>query len=124
MLEGGRFLVPVEALPRLLSPLLEQPVEWRAPQRVLVIGKVAVPRVTVSTFLSGDMARVVFEASEAVPFRVQQEPDRVTREHPARPARRVAASRRGWPAASSSRCSTSAAARTCSPSSSGRASAA
>jgi N-acetylmuramoyl-L-alanine amidase len=78
VLEGGRFLVPIEALPRLLSPLLEQPVEWRAPQRVLVIGKLAVPRVTVSTFLSGDMARVVFEASESVPFRVQQEPDRVS----------------------------------------------
>jgi N-acetylmuramoyl-L-alanine amidase len=78
VLEGGRFLVPIEALPRLLSPLLEQPVEWRAPQRVLVIGKLAVPRVTVSTFLSGDMARVVFEASESVPFRVAQEPDRVS----------------------------------------------
>ncbi len=78
LLEGGHFLVPVEALPRLLSPLLEQPVEWRAAQRVLLIGKVAVPRVTVSTFLSGDLARVVFEASESVPFRVQQEPDRVS----------------------------------------------
>lgn len=78
VLDGGRFLVPVESLPRLLTPLLELPVEWRAAQRVLVIGKLSVPRVSVSTFLSGDMARVVFEASEAVPFRVQQEPERVT----------------------------------------------
>ena len=78
LLDAGRFLVPVESLPRLLTALLELPVEWRAAQRVLVIGKLSVPRVSVSTFLSGDMARVVFEASEAVPFRVQQEPERVT----------------------------------------------
>jgi N-acetylmuramoyl-L-alanine amidase len=77
-LEGGRWLVPVDALPRLLSPLLERPVEWRVAQRVLVIGPVSIPKVSVSTFVSGDLARVVFEASETVPFRVQQEPGRVT----------------------------------------------
>jgi N-acetylmuramoyl-L-alanine amidase len=78
VLEGGRFLVPIDALPRLLGPLLEMPVEWRSAQRVLVVGKLAIPRVSVSTFLSGDMVRVVFEASEPVPFRVQQEAERVT----------------------------------------------
>ena len=78
VLDGRRFLVAVDALPRLLSPLLELPVEWRPAQRVLVIGKLAIPRVAVSTFLSGDMARVVFEASEPVPFRVQQEAGRVS----------------------------------------------
>jgi len=78
LLEAGQWLVPVEALPRLLAPLLETPVEWRPAQRVLLVGPVTVPRVTVSTFLTGDMARVVFEASEKLPFRVQQEADRVT----------------------------------------------
>jgi hypothetical protein len=77
-LEGGRWLVPVDSLPRLLGPLLERPVEWRPGQRVLVIGPVSIPRISVGTFLSGDMARVVFEASETVPFRVQQEQGRVT----------------------------------------------
>jgi N-acetylmuramoyl-L-alanine amidase len=77
-LEGGRWLVPVDALPRLLSPLLERPVEWRVAQRVLVIGLVSIPKVSVSTFVSGDLVRVVFEASETVPFRVQQEAGRVT----------------------------------------------
>jgi N-acetylmuramoyl-L-alanine amidase len=71
-------MVPVDALPRLLSPLLDKPVEWRAAERVLVLGKVAVPRVSVRTYVSGDMVRVVFEASEPVPFRVQQEEGRVT----------------------------------------------
>jgi N-acetylmuramoyl-L-alanine amidase len=77
-LEGGRWLVPVDGLPRLLGPFLERPVEWRVAQRVLVIGPVSIPRVRVSTFASGELARVVFEASETVPFRVQQESGRVT----------------------------------------------
>jgi len=78
LLEGGRWLVPVDALPRLLGPLLERPVEWRPAQRVLVVGEVKVPRISVSTFVTGDLARVVLEASESVPFRVQQESGRVT----------------------------------------------
>jgi N-acetylmuramoyl-L-alanine amidase len=78
LLEGGRWLVPVDALPRLLAPLLGEPVQWRAGERVLVVGNVAVPRVSVSTFLSADLARVVFDASEPLPFRVQQEQGRIS----------------------------------------------
>jgi len=77
-LDGGRWLVPLDSLPRLLSALLERPVEWRAGPRVLVIGPVSIPRISVGTFVSAEMTRVVFEASETVPFRVQQEPGRVT----------------------------------------------
>jgi N-acetylmuramoyl-L-alanine amidase len=77
-LEGGRWLVPVDGLSRLLGPLLERAVEWRAAPRVLVVGPVSIPRISVSTFVSAELARVVFEASEGVPFRVQQEPGRVT----------------------------------------------
>ena len=76
--EEGRWLVPLDALPRLVGPLLERAVEWRAAARVLVIGPVSIPRVAVTTFVSGETTRVVFEASESVPFRVQQEPGRVT----------------------------------------------
>jgi len=39
---------------------------------------VDVPRVTVSTAVSGDAVRVVLEATQRVPFRVQQETGRVT----------------------------------------------
>jgi hypothetical protein len=77
LLEDGRWLVPIDAVPRLLGPLLARRAEWRAASRVLLVGNVSVPRVNVSTFLSGDVARVVFEASEKVPFRVEQEPGRV-----------------------------------------------
>jgi len=78
LLEEGRWLVPVDALPRLLGPLLGRRADWRAASRVLLLGNVSIPRVGVSTFLSGEVARVVFEASEKVPFRVEQEPGRVT----------------------------------------------
>jgi N-acetylmuramoyl-L-alanine amidase len=76
--EGGRFLVPIEGLARVLPTLLERPVEWRAAQRVLVVGPVAIPRVTVSAFASPELVRLVFEASESVPFRVAQEQGRLT----------------------------------------------
>ena len=77
LLEDGRWLVPVDAFPRLLGPLLGRRAEWRAVSRVLLVGNVNVPRVSVATYLSADVARVVFEASEKVPFRVEQEAGRV-----------------------------------------------
>ena len=78
LFDAGRWLVPIEGLARVLAPLLERPVEWRAAQRVLVIGPIQIPKLTVNTFASGELVRVVFEASESVPFRVQQETGRVT----------------------------------------------
>ena len=78
ILDQGKWLVPLDALPRLIGPLLGIKVEWRASARILVLGGSGIPHVTVSAFLAGDVARVVFEASEKVPFRVQQEEGRVT----------------------------------------------
>jgi N-acetylmuramoyl-L-alanine amidase len=76
--EAGRWLVAVDGLARVLGPLLERPIEWRAAERVLVIGPVVIPKLTVTAFGSPELVRVVFEASESVPFRVQQEAGRVT----------------------------------------------
>ena len=73
LLDEGHWLVPTDSIPRLLGPLLDTKVEWRAASRVLLIGNVVIPRVTVSTFVTGDTARVVLEASEKVPFRVEQQ---------------------------------------------------
>ena len=78
LFEDGRWLVPIDTMPRLLGPLLGTRVEWRAASRVLVIGDVPAPRIEVTTFVSGDTVRVVLEASEKVPFRVEQEEGRVT----------------------------------------------
>jgi N-acetylmuramoyl-L-alanine amidase len=78
LLEEGRWLVPVDSLPRLLGPLLNKRAEWRAASRVLLVGNVTAPRVAVSTFVSGESVRVVIEATEKLPFRVSQEEGRVT----------------------------------------------
>lgn len=78
LLENGRWLVPVDSLPRLLGPLLSTRADWRPASRALLIGNVSIPRVGVSTFVSGDTVRVVLEASEKVPFRVLQEEGRVS----------------------------------------------
>jgi N-acetylmuramoyl-L-alanine amidase len=78
LLEDGQWLVPVDALPRLLGPLLNKRAEWRPASRLLLVGNVPAPRVTVTTFVSGESVRVVLEASEKVPFRVNQEEGRVT----------------------------------------------
>jgi N-acetylmuramoyl-L-alanine amidase len=78
LLDEGRWLVPLDSLPRLLGPLLGKRVDWRAASRVLLVGTVQAPRVSVNTFVSGDAVRVVLEASEKVPFRVAQEERRIT----------------------------------------------
>jgi N-acetylmuramoyl-L-alanine amidase len=76
--EKNRWLVPVDGVPRLLGPLLDLPVDWRPAQRVLVLGHVSIPSVSVATFTSADLVRVVFDASEGVPFRVEQGSDEIT----------------------------------------------
>jgi N-acetylmuramoyl-L-alanine amidase len=78
ILDRGRWLVPVDSVPRFLGPLLRKKAEWRAVPRALLVGDVSVPRITVRTAASGNTVRVVIEASEKVPFRVAQEQGRVT----------------------------------------------
>lgn len=78
LLEEGRWLVPVESIPRFLGGLLGQRVEWRHTARLLLVGDVPAPRIGITTFVGADTVRVVLESSEKVPFRVSQEERRVT----------------------------------------------
>jgi N-acetylmuramoyl-L-alanine amidase len=78
VLEDGRWLVPIDSAPRLLGPLLRKKAEWRAARRVLVVGDVAIPQVTVTTSVSGETVRVTLQSSEKLPFAVQREANRVT----------------------------------------------
>ncbi len=78
VLEAGAWLVPIDAVPRLLGPLLGLQAEWRPASRVLLLGAVRVPRVQVTTYVSGDAVRVVLQASDKIPFRVDQQPARVS----------------------------------------------
>ncbi len=52
VLDGGQWLVAVDSVPRVLGPLLEQKAEWRPTPRVLLLGNVVVPRVTVTSWVS------------------------------------------------------------------------
>jgi N-acetylmuramoyl-L-alanine amidase len=52
--------------------LLNDQVVYRAAQRVLLIGAVRLPRVTVTAETGADLARVVVQSSERIPFRVSQ----------------------------------------------------
>jgi N-acetylmuramoyl-L-alanine amidase len=76
--EERRWLVPVDGVSRLLGPLLQEPVEWRPVPRVLVVGRVSIPKVSVAASTTAGGARVVFESSESVPFRVEQGSDLIT----------------------------------------------
>ena len=77
LVENGRWLLPVDGVPRVLGPLLGEPVDWKPASRVLLLGKVVIPRIGVTTFVSGDHVRVVLDASEKVPFQVEQAEGRV-----------------------------------------------
>ncbi len=78
LLDGGRWLVPVDSVPRFLAPLLRKKAEWRPAQRTLLIGNVSIPRLTVRTAVGGNAVRVAIESSEKVPYRVAQEQGRIT----------------------------------------------
>ena len=75
--EEGRWLVPIDAVQRVIGPLLDVRAEWRPASRLLILGNVAAPRVGVSSAVSGESVRVLIEASEPVPFRVSREAGRV-----------------------------------------------
>jgi N-acetylmuramoyl-L-alanine amidase len=72
LLESGTWLVPLDSLPKLLGPLLAQPIDWRPAPRVLLIGNVRLPRVTLTTEIGADSARIVLQSTEPIPFRVSQ----------------------------------------------------
>ena len=48
VLDQGKWLVPLDALPRLVGPLLGVKVDWRPQSRVLLLGGATIPRVTVN----------------------------------------------------------------------------
>jgi N-acetylmuramoyl-L-alanine amidase len=76
--EEGRWLVPVEALPRLLGYLMARPVEWRPASHALLLGSVKIPQIEVSAFVAPDTVRVTLAFSEKLPFRVHQGESRVS----------------------------------------------
>jgi N-acetylmuramoyl-L-alanine amidase len=73
----GRWLVPVEFLPRALSLVIDTRLDWRRPTRLLVVGDLRVPRVVTRVESGSTGANVTFEISPVTPAKVASESGRL-----------------------------------------------
>jgi N-acetylmuramoyl-L-alanine amidase len=74
---GGRWLAPVEFLPRALALLAETRIEYRRGSRLLLIGNVRVPRVTTRVEPTGAATRITIEIAPPAGVMTVTEADRV-----------------------------------------------
>ncbi|MGQ0735480.1 MAG: N-acetylmuramoyl-L-alanine amidase [Acidobacteriota bacterium] len=68
--QGPRWLVPLDFLNRALGPALDTRIEVRRASRLLVVGDLRVPRVTIRTDFTATSAAVTFETTPAASSRV------------------------------------------------------
>ncbi len=62
---GRRWMVPLDLLPRGIGPIYDARIELRRPSRLLIVGDLRVPRVTVRLDSPGPPTRLSVEASPA-----------------------------------------------------------
>jgi N-acetylmuramoyl-L-alanine amidase len=74
---GGRWLAPVDFLPRALGLVAEARIEYRRGSRLLVIGAVRVPRVTTRVEPAGTGTRITVEVAPPTGIMTITEADRV-----------------------------------------------
>ena len=74
---GGRWLAPVDFLPRALGLVAEARIEYRRGSRLLLIGAVRVPRVTTRVEPSGTGTRITVEVAPPTGVMTITEADRV-----------------------------------------------
>jgi N-acetylmuramoyl-L-alanine amidase len=75
---GQRWLVPVEFISRALAPIYDVPLDLRKASRLLVIGDVRVPRVTVRYDSLGASARLTIDVTPRATATVSQESETLT----------------------------------------------
>jgi N-acetylmuramoyl-L-alanine amidase len=73
----GRWLVPIEFIPRALSLLLETRLDLRRSSRLLVMGDMRVPRVVVSIDAGVTNVSVIFELTPSADAKVSAPPGRL-----------------------------------------------
>ena len=73
----GRWLVPVDFIPRALSLLLETRLDLRRSSRLLVIGDMRVPRVVVALDAGVTNVSVIFEVTPSAEAKVSAQPGRL-----------------------------------------------
>jgi N-acetylmuramoyl-L-alanine amidase len=74
---GNRWLVPVEFLSRALAPIYDMPIELRKPSRLVILGALRVPRVTVRIEAVGPPTRVAVDITPAAPGSTAHEDSRI-----------------------------------------------
>jgi N-acetylmuramoyl-L-alanine amidase len=75
--QANRWLVPLDFLQRAVGPVLDTRVELRRASRMVVVGDVRVPRVTVRVETTPAGASASFDVSPATPARVSSEGGRL-----------------------------------------------
>jgi N-acetylmuramoyl-L-alanine amidase len=74
---GGRWHVPVEFIGRALSAIYDVPLDLRKASRLVIRGRMRVPRVVVRHDAAGDQARVTLDIAPRTPHQVVQETQRL-----------------------------------------------
>ena len=74
---GRRWLAPVEFLPRALAPIYDQRIDLRRASRMLIVGDLAVPRVTARIETVGPPTRATIEVSPAAPVAITTDQNRI-----------------------------------------------
>jgi N-acetylmuramoyl-L-alanine amidase len=75
--QSGRWLVPIDFLPRAIGPLLDTRFDLRRPTRLLVVGDLRVPRVTARVDPTPASVSVTFDITPPAPSRVTLESGRL-----------------------------------------------
>jgi N-acetylmuramoyl-L-alanine amidase len=75
---GDRWLVPLEFIGNALGPIYDTRLDLRRQSRLVVIGDLRVPRITVAVENSPSATRFTFDATPAAPNAISQESGRLT----------------------------------------------
>src|SRR5262245_44764158 len=75
--QGRRWLVPLEFISRALAPIYDSRLELRKPSRLLLLGDVRVPRITVRYDPLGAAGRLTIDATPRATSTVTQDGDRL-----------------------------------------------
>ncbi len=76
--DGRRWLVPIEFVSRALSIVYDARLDVRKNSRMVLVGDVRVPHITIRQDVLGPQTRVTFEVSPRTPYTISQEPSRVS----------------------------------------------
>ena len=74
---GGRWHFPVEFIGRALSVIYDVPLELRKASRLVIRGRMRVPRVVVRHEVAGTQARVTLDVAPPTPHQVSQDGSRL-----------------------------------------------